>query len=260
MFILLYHQISEISEASDPLRLAVPPGLFEQEMTFLKNSGYQCLPLEMIAMKMSRKETLPENAFAITFDDGYQDNFDNALPILKRVGFTATIFLVPSRVGLTTKWEGLLDAQAFVLMDWDTVRRMNAEGIDFGSHTHTHAMLPKCTQEQVKKELLESKISMEKQLGKPAKLFAFPYEKAEPALQQAVQAAGYIGACGSLLYPENEFNLWRTECNGADTLSDFQYKISNAWRKSVEFKYHNPIGKSMRFFKKQIQRLGGGRS
>lgn len=260
MFILLYHQICEVPEELDPLRLAVSPALFAAEMQFLKKAGYQCLSLERIAAMVARKETVPENAFAITFDDGYQDNFDTAYPLLMQHEFTATIFLVPSRAGMNTKWKGLGDDQSFPLMGWDAVRSLSAAGIDFGSHTQNHAMLTELTEQQVSQELINSKAAIEEELGKPVTMFAFPYEKAEPALQTAVEAAGYAGACGSLLYPQNQFNLWRTECLGTDTMSDFKYKISPEWRRSVEFKYHSMLGRGLRHLKRQAQRLGRGHS
>jgi peptidoglycan/xylan/chitin deacetylase (PgdA/CDA1 family) len=257
MFILLYHQINVISEDRDPLRLAVSPDLFAREMQYLKTSGYQCVSLEALAKMMLNGERIPDNYFAITFDDGYQDNYDNAYPVLREYGFTATIFLVPDRVGSTPKWEGVSARQDFPLMAWDAARELSAKGIDFGSHTQTHAMLTKQSEKEVFLELESSKHSIEKELGKTVRLFAFPYEKAEPALQPLVEKAGYLAACGSLLYPQNRFNLWRTECVGSDTLSDFRYKISKSWRRSVIFKYHSPFGRAMRFVRRQVKSMTG---
>jgi peptidoglycan/xylan/chitin deacetylase (PgdA/CDA1 family) len=257
MFILLYHQISVVPEDRGPLRLAVSPDLFAQEMQYLKKSGYQCMSLESLVNMQLNGERIPDNYFAITFDDGYQDNYDNAYPILRECGFTATIFLVPDRVGVTTKWEGLSDRQDFQLMSWDAIRELSMKGIDFGSHTQTHSMLTKQSKQEVFSELDISKRTIEKELGKTVHLFAFPYEKAEPALQPVVEKTGYMAACGSLLYPENRFNLWRTECLGSDTLEDFRYKISKNWRRSVMFKYHSPLGRAMRFIRRQAKFMLG---
>ena len=253
MFILLYHQISSIPLDKDPFHLAVPPDLFEKEMCHLKEAGYECKPVRYIAEMMSRSEPVPENYFAITFDDGYQDNLDVAYPILKRYGFTATIFVVPDRVGLPAKWDGVSEHLGFQLLGWDGIRELAGNGIDIGSHTHTHAKLADLSSDRLNWELITSKTMIERELGRQIDLFAFPYEHAEEAFHNALKKVGYFAACGSLLYPESQYNLWRTECFGSDSMNNFKYKISINWRKSVLFKYHSPLGKFLRNFRRKFK-------
>lgn len=257
MFILLYHQINDIPRSRDPLQLTVHPSLFEREMAFLYKNGYQCLSLASMVRMQMQGESLPARAFAITFDDGYQDNYDYAFPILCKYGFTATIFLVPERVGKTTKWWGLTREQEFPLMPWTTIGEMALAGIEFGSHTRSHALLSELSIDQLIWEFSTSKQMIENALDKPVELFAFPYERSTPSLAKEVENQGYVGACGSLLLPESRFNLWRTQCFGTDTLEVFRLKISGLWRHSILMKYHNPLGNGIRSVKRRFKTAFG---
>jgi peptidoglycan/xylan/chitin deacetylase (PgdA/CDA1 family) len=257
MLILLYHQIQDIPLLHDPLQLAVSPSLFEREMAFLYKNGYECLSLASMVKMHMKGEPLPARAFAITLDDGYQDNFDYAFPILRKYGFTATIFLVPERVGKTTKWWGLTSAQEFPLMPWPNIREMALAGIEFGSHTYSHALLNDLKKDEIDREFSTSKKMIENELDKPVELFAFPYERSTPSLAKEVENQGYLGACGSLLLPESRFNLWRTQCFGTDTMEAFRFKISGLWRHSILMKYHNPLGNGIRSVKRRLKAAFG---
>ena len=257
MFILLYHQINDIPRGRDPLQLAVHPSQFEREMAFLYKNGYQCLSLASTVRMQMNAEPLPERAFSITFDDGYQDNYDYAFPILHKYGFTATIFLVPERVGKTTRWWGLTKEQEFPLMPWSAIREMSLTGIEFGSHTCSHAVLDELSADQFGREFATSKQVIENELDKPVELFAFPYERSTHSLEKEVENQGYLGACGSLLLPESRFNLWRTQCFGTDSMEVFRLKISGLWRHSILMKYHNPLGNGIRFVKRRFRTAFG---
>lgn len=251
MFILLYHQVADISPERDPLRLSVTPDLFDQQMRFLFRHGYVCMPLVTAVKTQLQGGELPAGTFAITFDDGYQDNYEQAFPILNKYGFTATIFLVPDRVGKLTKWWGVDENQGFPLMSWETIRRVAEDGIDFGSHTRTHALLDELDDEQVADELRTSKEIIEGQIGKPVELFAFPYEKSSPRLQREVERQGYLAACGSLLFPDGRFNLWRTQCYGETSMLVFRLMISGMWRRFAKLKYHTRLGVALRRIRKR---------
>lgn len=251
MFILLYHQIANISPERDPLRLSVTPELFDRQMRYLFRRGFVCMPLSTAVKTRLRGDRLPAGAFSITFDDGYQDNYHQALPILLKYGFTATIFLVPDQVGKMAKWWGVKEDQGFPLMSWETIRRMAEDGIHFGSHTRTHALLDELDDQQVADELRTSKEVIEGQIGKPVELFAFPYEKSSAKLQREVERQGYLAACGSLLFPEDRFNLWRVQCFGNTSMLAFRVMISGLWRRFVEIKYHTRIGAALRRIRKR---------
>jgi len=252
MFILLYHQIAKIALEQDPLRLSVSPEDFEHQMNYLHRSGYVCMPLSEAVKAQLQGKQLPSHAFSITFDDGYQDNFDQALPTLKKYGFTATIFIVPDRVGDVTHWWGVNENQRFPLMSWETIREMSLQGIEFGSHTRSHALLEELDDTQLAKELRSSKEIIERETGKPVNVFAFPYERSSVRLQAEVKKHGYLAACGSLLFPNDRFNLWRTQCYGSTTMLSFRFMTSNFWQQSVKLKYHSQFGNKLRQIKRRL--------
>ena len=246
MFTLLYHQINDIPSSLDSLRLSVSPTQFEIEMADLKKRGFICLPLSDIVKARKNAQSLPKRSFAITFDDGYQDNYDIAFPILKKYGFTATIFLVTSLMGKTTQWEGLNTEQAFPLMKWEFAKKMCDEGFEFGSHTHTHANLVKIDKAKISGELELSKRIISDELGKAVEMFAFPYESTRADLGREIEKQGYLAACGSLSLPEDRYNLWRTQCYGTDTMPLFRLKTSGIWRKLNLLRFHTQTSKVAR--------------
>ncbi len=228
--IMLYHQVSAIPPALDPDGLAVHPDDFARQMAYLHANGYRCIRLIEAVRAYRAGQALPPRTFAITFDDGYRDNLTHALPVLQQHGFTATIFLVPSRVGQTSQWYGLDGAQAFPLMDWGEIAAMQSAGIDFGSHTLTHARLDILPPEDSRHELQASRQMLMEKLEADVPLLAYPYERFTPAVMRIAQEVGYTGALGTSHQPEGPYNLWRVEFGRADAdLRRFALKMTRGW-------------------------------
>jgi peptidoglycan/xylan/chitin deacetylase (PgdA/CDA1 family) len=234
--ILLYHQISQVHPEQDPYGLAVTPAAFEAQMAYLHHQHYQCMRLVDVVKAMIAGETLPENAFAITFDDGYEDNYQQAFAIMQRHGFTATIFLVANQVGAATNWQGQDGAQSFPLLTWDQIREMHQQGIDFGSHTATHPHLDSIAPDKAEWELSHSKKVIEGALGVPVEVLAYPYERFNREMLSIAEKCGYLAAFGTAHLPESRYNLWRTELGSHDTLRSFAFKLSRWYRPYMRFK------------------------
>ena len=139
--ILLYHQIAQLVERQDPHRLAVPPRLFEGQMTYLHLHRYRCLDLQEVVRCLHEGVRLPKKCFVLTFDDGYRDFLTAASPILSRFGFTATVFIVAGRMGEVSDWMGQVGSGAAPLLSWQEARELAGQGFTFGSHTVSHASL-----------------------------------------------------------------------------------------------------------------------
>lgn len=104
--ILMYHMISNHIKGAKFNSLRVSPSMFEKQIAYLSSNGWSFYTMSEIAQK---KETLPNKSIAITFDDGYEDNFTNALPILEKYNAKATIYLVVDRHG--REWSSLRKAK-----------------------------------------------------------------------------------------------------------------------------------------------------
>src|SRR5499425_544060 len=184
--ILMYHRVAE--EAENPL--CVTPRRFAEQMTWLKRHGLRGVGVGTLidAMRTGRQRGL----VGITFDDGYTNLVEAALPELLRHGFTATMFICSGLLGGTSNWE---DVPPWPLMSADQVRELAAAGMEIGSHTVTHMRMARADTDQLKAEVNESKTSLGELIGAPLRGFAYPYGSMDEAAQQAVRDAGYDYAC-----------------------------------------------------------------
>ena len=209
--ILTYHWINDT--VGD--YLSVPPAHFRSQMEFLREAGYEVISLRDLLEKGARSKTV-----GLTFDDGYRDNYENAFPILKEFGFTATVFCIAGRIGTDP------------YLNFTDIQEMHKAGIDFGSHTLSHPHLPKLDSEEKLKEIMNSRLELEEKTGIVPDFFCYPYGEYDSESTFLVEESGYLGACtndpGSNdgLEP---YTLKRTEISGFDSAEDFQKKMSGAY-------------------------------
>lgn len=235
MHILMYHEVVE----GEPQEIhAVSVRQFAEQMRWLRQSGYKVVSLEdWLASRVGLGPVLPAKSIAITFDDGYRDNYDTAWPILLEYGFRATVFLTVALLGQTSRWrEGSLALAP--LLTWEQVREMQRQGIRFGSHTLTHADLTVLPYSAVKKELQESRQLIEQELGTPIRTFAYPSSRENARVRQLVQEIGYdlactyqpgyVGAAG-----KDAYRLQRIGILATDTIDDFAQKVNGTVQRRV---------------------------
>ena len=130
-------------------------------------NGYRAIPLAKIGEELSRPAGENGKSFVITFDDGFRNFREHASPVLKRFGFPATVFLATGYIGRSFRNKECLA--------WGEVRELQAEGIEFGSHTVSHPKLHGMTWESIRNEIGSSKTAIEDATGKPVRLFSCPY-------------------------------------------------------------------------------------
>ena len=132
---------------------------------------------------------------AITFDDGYRDNFEVAAPVLRRHHLPATFFVATGFIGTdyAPPWDSHLSRQAG-WMDWDQVRALRKMGFEIGAHTNTHVNLAGMDPDAIRQELAKCREVLQRELGEPATLFAYPFggrDNISPASLSLVQEAGF---------------------------------------------------------------------
>lgn len=235
--VLTYHQISDLDDQLDPYRISVSPADFDRQMRHLKEQRYNVISIDALVSALESGTSLPPNSVVITFDDGYLDNYTNAWEILQRYDFPATIFLVSGLMGKAALWDGEIGAQ-LPLMSVMQAREMQADGkITFGSHTHTHAALDRLPIDEVRAQLNTSKAVLEDALGKAVTMFAYPYERFNIPVQNAVVDAGYSAAFGAEHMSETLLNIWRVEIGRAEQdFSRFERKLSAWWKPLTQTK------------------------
>jgi peptidoglycan/xylan/chitin deacetylase (PgdA/CDA1 family) len=177
--ILMYHSVDRAVPKGNVLTVTVDT--FERQMAFFKKNHYRVLPLDSVADYVSKKSKVSSRVVALTFDDGYEDNYTYAFPILKKYNFPATVFVIVSEVGKPGR------------LNWDQIREMRSSGlISFGSHTLTHPFLPQIKSDQLlKNEILGSKNELELRLGAAVDTFCYPMGRFDPRVEAVVKDSGY---------------------------------------------------------------------
>jgi len=166
-------------------------------MDLIARHHYKVMPLEDIVEALSQNKPILRKTIAISFDDGFEDIYENAFSILKYYHFPATIFMASSFIGT----KGYLTL--------GQLKEMQKYGIDVASHTRTHFYLPEANQEELRKEIFGSKVDLENKLGTVINLFCYPAGGRNVAIMGLVKNAGYMGACVSnKAGPINKSNLF----------------------------------------------------
>jgi peptidoglycan/xylan/chitin deacetylase (PgdA/CDA1 family) len=187
--ILMYHSIAE----RGPAGLAtwrVTPSRLDDHLRFLRERGYSSVTLEQWRTARDRRRQLRGRPVLLTFDDGYQDFADTAWPLLRKYGFSAIVYLVTDRIGGKNDWDDC-EGHELPLMDWETIRSLRDEGVEFGSHTCTHPSLTALTPAEVVHEGLRSRRVLEERLGGPIRSIAYPSGDQDPVVEHLMGGCGY---------------------------------------------------------------------
>lgn len=176
--VLNYHKVDNFHHA-----LSVSPNEFEEQIKYLHENGYHTITPDQLIAYLKYGTDLPDRPILITFDDGYLDNYTNAYPILKKYGYTATIFLVTNLVGHDHRF-----------VSWEQVKQMESDGFVFGSHTANHTPLTQIAAQQLETELIKSRDEINRQTGKIPKYFAYPTGVYNAKTEEMVAKTGYTAA------------------------------------------------------------------
>lgn len=203
--ILMYHNIAVPPFNAKMKGLYVLPSMFRLQMRLLKMTGFKVVTiLELLEGLNSNKRLV-----ALTFDDGYYDFYKNALPILKEFDCPATVFVVPSLIGKTNEWDtkrygGAIES----LMTVEQIKEAQRQGIIIGSHSYSHADLTSIDKISLKKEIVQSKKSIEDIIDKEVDSFCYPFGGCNDEAKAMVKIAGYkfgIGSKRGSVMPNDDF-------------------------------------------------------
>ena len=229
--ILMYHNIGEPPGGASLRNLYVRTGAFARQMWLLKLLGYKGLSMSA-AMPYLRGEKSGRVA-VITFDDGYLDTLEQALPILNNVGFSATCYVVSSRTGEHNDWDAAALNVRKQLMTAAQLKAWQAAGMEVGAHSRTHPHLPKCTDDELKAEIAGSKADLEALTGAPVTQFCYPYGDLDARVADAVRTAGYSAATttqrGRARPGDDPMKLRRILVSGSNLLHLFLIKLLTAY-------------------------------
>lgn len=236
--VLMYHMVRDPVSGAKFNSLRVSPEMFEKQIRYLSENGWHFYTIsELVALK----DQLPEKSIAITFDDGYEDNFSNALPILKKYNAKATIYLVVDRHD--REWSskrkkknnsGELMAEP-KLLDEQVKELLKTGLIEIGSHTITHDNLPDITKEQKYQEIVDSKKQIEELFDIKCRSFCYPFGLYDDTDLKLVEQAGYSNATTvergiDNILQTNPYQLRRITISGKDNFYAFLLKLKTGKR------------------------------
>lgn len=208
--ILLYHSIPNHSSPND--RYDVSAAHFDEQMKQLRAWGYSTITIQQLVNHINKGHSLPPRPIVISFDDGYQNIFANAYPILERYGFTGTVYIVANRLNS----DGFLNQKE--------LQQLVDSGWEVGSHGMTHTELTQ-NHALVRREILQSRLDLNGALKIKVFSFAYPFGSLDWYISSKVLDYGYFAAVGvgnlSVHSSGTVYNLSRREVQGDVSLEDF---------------------------------------
>ncbi|UCC67812.1 MAG: polysaccharide deacetylase family protein [Armatimonadota bacterium] len=229
--ILCYHRVAD--DAAGDIS-TVAPAVFREQMGWLQEWGFRIVGLEELVSLLACHEPVPRRSVVLTFDDGYESFYHEASETMRELGYTASVFVPTDYVSGAASWEEGLAGSGEKLLSWEQMGELAGAGFSFYPHGVTHRPLTQLTGPDLERELRESREVLEDRLGRPARVFCYPYGDCEARVEQAARAAGYDGACG--LTPdvnwsaEQLWNLCRMQVLRTTTRRGFEARVTGAFR------------------------------
>ena len=218
--ILIYHSVAAYGSGMKPSvkEYTLPPADLDKELSYLRDNGYTVISFDSLIHAMTDVSiTLPPKSVVLTFDDGWEDQYTKAFPVLKKYGDTATFFIFTNGPN-----SGKPD-----FITWKQLKKMLDAGMDIESHSVSHPYLFAITdQAALDKEIKTSREIITLHLGKTPDLFAYPFGEYSAAAIATIKSAGYIAARADLGWPIKQTVFATTtdalyKLNGIQMTTDF---------------------------------------
>ena len=184
--VLMYHQVldEDCGALAHPYQVAL--SRFRRQLRFLKQTSTATVLLEdLVRSHLHFSSRLPTKRVALTFDDGYIDNYQHAFPALRQFGMKATFFVIVNKIGTSG------------FMTWEQLREMQAQGMSIQSHTLNHHALSALTADAIMSEVYDARQRLEHELRKKIEAISFPHGSYDGRVLRAAKAAGYRACCTS---------------------------------------------------------------
>jgi peptidoglycan/xylan/chitin deacetylase (PgdA/CDA1 family) len=221
--ILAYHNFSP-AEAG---KLTVTQPMFERQMRFLREAGYRVISMDRLFDFLEFKGSIPPQSVVLTIDDGWLSAYEIAMPILKKHGYPATLFVYTDIIGKSAK-----------TLSWDLLGKMANEGLDVQCHTKSHRNLTVPGEKEsfreyfqnLEGELWSCRDTIKKRLNREVKYLAYPYGLTNSLVVETAKKLGYRGALtinrgGNPFFTHN-FRVNRSEIHGDFTMSQFEKNLA----------------------------------
>lgn len=194
--VLMYHYVLDTEKAKKDKRIVTPQSL-DAQLRFLKKNEYNVISLEAFATLVQEKQPVARNTVVLTFDDGHVDNYTNAYPLLKKYNLPATMFVLVDSISAPN-----------FMTEEQLIEMSNSGLITIGSHALHHEYLPKINdEEELRREIYDSKQKLEVLLGKSVTSFSYPIGGFNKKIRAMVIDAGYqcaVATSPGVDYPNDD--------------------------------------------------------
>jgi len=221
--ILQYHHVSD----ETPPSTSTSPQLFAEHLQYLQDHDFQVMSLPELLQRVQKKQTLPDKAVAITFDDSYRSIFTTAFPLLKKYQYPFTVFINTEPVGRSDS-----------LLRWDDIVAMADAGATIANHTHSHPYLvrrlaqetPAQQRQRIREEIITAEEQIKQHTGQSHKILAYPYGEYDDKLIDLLKSLGFMGIgqhSGAVGTRSDIYRLPRFPMGGSyGKMNDFPLKVS----------------------------------
>jgi peptidoglycan/xylan/chitin deacetylase (PgdA/CDA1 family) len=222
VIVLMYHRVGEARNDWEA-RYAIGAARFEAHMLALARVGHHAVSVDAFDDWLNGGAALPPGAFVLTFDDGFRGVREHALPILERLRWPFTVFLVSDRIGEEDIWTRGSNPvhTTYPLLNAEEVLDLQRHGVALHSHTCSHPSLPALDDDALHHELVESRAALQRLLGRPVDYLAYPFGHLDERVAAAVRSAGYHAAFstqpGFNRRDVDRFRIRRIDVYGTDT-------------------------------------------
>lgn len=189
--ILTYHKISDAKEFG---LTTISPLNFDKQLNILKDLEYNPITFRDLYQGGGQ----PIKPIIITFDDGYESVYNNALPILDKYGFKSVVYLITDFIGKYNTWEAVSFQQKYKHLSLPQLKDLQKKGFEIASHGKSHRYLPSLKDEEVRDEVENSKKFLEDLTGERTLSFCYPYGKSSKRILELVKKAGYSFAAQNI--------------------------------------------------------------
>jgi peptidoglycan/xylan/chitin deacetylase (PgdA/CDA1 family) len=185
--VLLYHRVGPARTGGHPA-LTVSLEKFESQLRGLVRQGFIGISASSWLAALTDGSPLPPRPILLTFDDGYSDLADQALPALQRLGWSATVFVATATIGGESVWDAP-EGAAERLLSAEDIRTWAAQGFEFGAHGATHCDLTRVGRERLHQEVVGGRDVLAELVGRPVTAFAYPYGNYNDEVRKVVRGS-----------------------------------------------------------------------
>jgi peptidoglycan/xylan/chitin deacetylase (PgdA/CDA1 family) len=239
--VLMYHRVvQELPEKYNHWH-HVTVTEFRKQLKLIDRLGYTPITFTDYKLYKEDKLTLPSKPIILTFDDGYMDTFENAIPIMMEKGMKGVVFVMGNRKLTRAEWDERDEEDICPLMTNKQIKITRRLGFEIGSHAMRHVVLSELTDFEANYTIRKSKEEIESILQEPIHSFSYPYGQFDKRIAQIVSDSGYLFACGvytgSPKFGKTMFDFRRLAINQHTSIQSFALKLITPYQ-YVEWLYH----------------------